>query len=121
MGFEIRTRLLGGKRSQFQYYVSQWLPASVLIGLSSGMLMTLFIFLIQTMWNISNASWAPVTIILAGAFTAFLSKQGYTEVEGSGVIQMIDHKNKQEPIRDRALLTKFTSSVTGLGARMTGG
>ena len=121
MGFEIRTRLLGGKRSQFQYYVSQWLPASVLIGLSSGMLMTLFIFMIQTMLNISNASWAPVTINLAGAIRAFLSKQGYTEVEGSGVIQMIDHKNKQEPIRDRALLTKFTSSVTGLGARMPGG
>lgn len=117
----IKLSLFHIRASNFQYYIWRWLPVAISIGIISGLIMSIFMWVIQTMLSLSNTEWAPLTIILAGSFTALLSKLGYKEVEGAGISYIVEKKNKREPIELRALGTKFASSSISLGSRMPGG
>ncbi len=109
------------KPSRFQYYIIKWLPTTVLIGISVGMLMSTFVFLVQWSQEIINPFFAPITITIAGGITAIMSKLGYSEVEGAGIGYLVEKKNKREPIHPRTIITRFTASTTSIGGRMPGG
>ena len=68
---------------KYQNYLRKWIPASILIGFSAGILMAGFIFFIQTIGIIVSNNLGilgiPIAIIGAGLLTAILAKR-YREV-----------------------------------------
>ncbi len=107
--------------SRFQYYLLKWLPTALLMGVSVGMVMSVFVFLVQWGQEVIDPALAPLTIIIAGLITAVMSKRGYSEVEGAGIGYLIEKKNKREPIHPRTILTRFVASTTSIGGRIPGG
>lgn len=103
--------------------IKKWLGISVIIGILSGLLMSIFLYFIQTMTDVlANYDWfIPIAVLLAGLFTALLSKYGYKEVEGPGIDHIIELKNKQMDIPSRSIVTRFLSSGLSLGSNMPGG
>ncbi len=103
--------------------IRKWLLISIIIGILSGILMSIFLFFIQTLTNlVSTQFWLiPIAVLLTGLFTALLSKYGYKEVEGPGIAHIIELKNKQKDIPPRSIVTRFLSSGLSLGSNMPGG
>lgn len=111
---------------RYQNYLRTWIPAAIVIGFTAGLLMSLFVLFIELIGllivnSIGLTFGIPIAIVLAGGITAILAKKGYTEVEGSGIGYLIEHKNKQQELNGRIIGTRFLASGASLGAGMSGG
>jgi H+/Cl- antiporter ClcA len=109
-------QLFSWRNSKAEVILKKWLPISISIGLLSGIIMSFFLWFIQTLSEtITNYFWIPLAVLIAGLFTALLSKYGYREVEGPGISYLIELKNKKKEIPARTILTRFASSGISLG------
>ncbi|MHA2103941.1 MAG: chloride channel protein [Candidatus Hodarchaeales archaeon] len=119
---EVKT--LHWQQAKVKYIIKKWLPISTVIGITSGILMALFLFFIQLIEDVIKSIgiiFIPIAVIFAGLLTAFLIKRGYKEVDGPGIGYIIELKNKEVEIPSRTVSTKFLASGVSLGSGMPGG
>jgi CIC family chloride channel protein len=102
-------------------YTRKWFPFAILVGVISGIIMSLFTALVVNLqiW----LDFIPVYIKypLVGRLTSLFLYIGIKEVRGAGMSHVLAHKNTTTPLHPRVLLTKFFTSVLTLGVNAPAG
>ena len=101
---------------EYRIFYKLWVPAAIIIGTSSGLLMVVFEYLL----NLATATFSIlpqyIAPLIGGVVSSLFIYRGYTEIQGSGVSKAIDMIHNPEELHPRTGITKMVSTVFSIGS-----
>ncbi len=101
---------------EYRIFYKLWVPTAILIGISCGLLMVIFEWLLNL--TISAFSIFPqyLTPLVGGLVSSLFIYHGFTEVQGSGVSKAIEAIHNPEDLHARTVVTKLVATVFSIGS-----
>jgi CIC family chloride channel protein len=100
----------------FLSYVKQWVPLTLVVGTSSGIVMIAFYYAIQAVQYLFMNVPVYMSMIAGGVVSSVLIWRGMKKIQGSGVHHYIGCRKGIDNIEPRDIGAKFLASSAAIGS-----